>query len=107
MSPCHYLYDDDANALNRQTNKKMEQIQIRRILNKLMRAGIVAVETFKGESVVSCCVSSMIVFFPSLYHQIYLYIYIVHVKSYIYLLFFLVMETLSSLFNIMFLNDCS
>ena len=76
MSPCHYLYDDDANALNRQTNKKMEQIQIRRILNKLMRAGIVAVETFKGESVVSCCVSSMIVFFFRLSTIKYIYIYL-------------------------------
>ena len=47
LSPCKYIYDDDLNAINKQLSKKMEQIHVRRVLNRLKRAGMVAVETFK------------------------------------------------------------
>ena len=47
LSPCKYIYDDDSNAINIQINKKMEQMTVRKILNKLKCAGIVAVETYK------------------------------------------------------------
>jgi transcription initiation factor IIE alpha subunit len=46
LSPCRYIYDDDANAIGKQIDKKMEQKPVRRILQKLSKAGIIAVEKF-------------------------------------------------------------